>query len=237
MIHLLRRIKSIIPNTLTCCNLLSGCVAIIMSFSSTEHFGCLTGAQWAYIMIGCAAAFDFADGASARLLKAYSLIGKELDSLSDLVSFGVAPATLMYNLMTEDSQYPWIAWITLMIPVCGALRLAKFNVDQNQATTFTGLPIPANALFWIGMGGFVTRYGYPGDAVMCVLTVLLSLAMVCRVRMFSLKFKDFKLRSNFRRYVLLLAAAVFLCIYGVAGLAWTILLYMLIAFFGRKQEE
>lgn len=233
---MIRRIISWIPNTITSLNLLSGCMAVIMSFHHAETMSGLTGAQWACIFIGAAALFDFCDGASARLLHAYSAIGKELDSLADLVSFGVAPAMLMFNLMSEYGQHPWLCYAALLIPAFGALRLAKFNVDDSQATTFKGLPIPGNAIFWIGMYGWMMRYSYPGTGTMTVLIVLISLAMVSNFTMFSLKFKNFSLRENFRRYVIILAAIAFVVFYGLSGLAWTIVLYILMSLVLRRAE-
>ena len=123
-------------------------MAIIFAWHAGEEYCGLSGQVWAYIMIGAAAMFDFFDGASARLMHAYSEIGKQLDSLSDLVSFGVAPAMLMINVMQLYSDSP-LAYGALIVPLCGALRLAKFNVDESQSTEFSGLPIPANALFLI----------------------------------------------------------------------------------------
>lgn len=233
---MIRRIINSIPNLLTSLNLLSGCMAVYMAFNADTQFGALSGAHWAAVMIGLAAVFDFCDGASARLLHAYSLIGKELDSLADLVSFGLAPAMLMLNMMLPYSQHPWLCFIALFIPVMGALRLAKFNIDTTQTTSFRGLPIPANAIFWIGMSGSIEQYGYPGTAAMVIIIVLISLAMVCRMRMFSLKFKNFSLRENFRRYAIILAAIGLVLIYGLSGLAWTIVLYMLISVLSRKND-
>jgi CDP-diacylglycerol--serine O-phosphatidyltransferase len=207
-----------------------------MAFHHNETFGALTGLQWCYIAIATAAVFDFCDGASARLLGAYSLIGKELDSLSDLVSFGVAPAMMMLNVMLDFSEHAWLCYIALFIPVCGALRLARFNIDDTQSTCFRGLPIPANALFWIGMSGWIKTYGYPGTSTMAIIIVLMSLVMVCNLKMFTLKFKNFDYRENFRRYVIILAAIVFVVMYGIAGLAWTIILYLLISYFTRNRE-
>jgi CDP-diacylglycerol--serine O-phosphatidyltransferase len=207
-----------------------------MAFHHNETFGALTGLQWCYIAIAAAAVFDFCDGASARLLGAYSLIGKELDSLSDLVSFGVAPAMMMLNVMLDFSEHAWLCYIALFIPVCGALRLARFNIDDTQSTCFRGLPIPANALFWIGMSGWIKTYGYPGTSTMAIIIVLMSLVMVCNLKMFTLKFKNFDYRENFRRYVIILAAIVFVVMYGIAGLAWTIILYLLISYFTRNRE-
>lgn len=228
-------ITSYIPNTVTCLNLLSGCVAVYMAFNIDRQFGCATGAVWAITAIFAAAVFDFLDGACARLLHAYSALGKDLDSLSDLVSFGVAPAMLMLNLMLEYSATPWLCFAAFLIPVCGALRLAKFNNDTEQSTSFRGLPIPANAIFWIGVYGWVADYGYPGTAVMVILIVLLSLAMVGRFKMFSLKLKNFGFSENFFRYVIIVAAIIFVIFYGLAGLAWAILLYFLISLLGRSR--
>ncbi len=234
---MLRKIISCIPNTITLLNLLSGCAAIIFAFSHNDVFGPMTGQQWAYVMIGAAALFDFLDGASARALRAYSAIGKELDSLSDLVSFGVAPAVLLLNVMLEHSLHPWLCYASLFIPAMGALRLAKFNVDTTQTTSFRGLPIPANAIFWIGLCGGIERYSYPGTGVVVVLVALVSLAMVSDVRMFSLKFKNLDLRENFRRYVIVLAAIAFVVFYGVSGLAWTIVLYVMLSMFTRHRDD
>lgn len=233
---MIRRIISCIPNTITCLNLLSGCLACIMAFHIDESFGRLTGREWTYVFIGCAAFFDFCDGAAARLLHAYSLIGKELDSLADMVSFGVAPGMLMFNMMLEHSGYPRLCYIALLIPVMGALRLAKFNIDETQTTSFKGLPIPANALFWIGTAGWISSYGYPGTAFMAIMIVLVSLAMVARFTMFSLKFKNFDIHENFRRYVIIIAAIAFVSIYGISGFAWTILLYLMISLLSRNRE-
>ena len=234
---MLRKIISCIPNTIILLNLLSGCAAIIFAFSHNDVFGPMTGQQWAYVMIGAAALFDFLDGASARALRAYSAIGKELDSLSDLVSFGVAPAVLLLNVMLEHSLHPWLCYASLFIPAMGALRLAKFNVDTTQTTSFRGLPIPANAIFWIGLCGWIERYSYPGTGVVVVLVALVSLAMVSDVRMFSLKFKNLDLRENFRRYVIVLAAIAFVVFYGVSGLAWTIVLYVMLSMFTRHRDD
>lgn len=231
---MLKRVTASIPNAITCCNLLSGCVAIYMTFHHAETFGSLTGRECAYIAIAAAAVFDFCDGAAARILRAYSAIGRELDSLSDLVSFGIAPAMLVLNVMLDYSDHPWLCFASFFIPAMGALRLAKFNVDDSQATIFRGLPIPANAIFWIGLCGWISRYGYPGTAAMVLIIVAVSLLMVCRMRMFSLKFKNFSPRENFTRYVLILATVAFVISGGVSGLLWSILFYILLSAFSRN---
>ncbi|MDE6612530.1 MAG: CDP-alcohol phosphatidyltransferase family protein [Muribaculaceae bacterium] len=223
------RIVKAIPNTVTCLNLISGCVAIFMSFNIGHSFGSLDAASWAMIAIAAAAVFDFADGALARLLKAFSPLGKDLDSLSDLVSFGVAPAMLILNTMLFHGSFAWAAFATLLIPAFGALRLAKFNNDTEQSTVFRGLPIPANAIFWIGVYGWIETYAYPGWIVMWLLIAAMCWAMVGRFKMFSLKFKNFDFHENFIRYIIIVAAIVFVALYGIAGLAWTIILYFLLS--------
>ena len=232
----MKKIIAWIPNSITCLNLLSGCIACIFAFHGYDQYGCLLGWQWACLFIGFAAIFDFLDGAMARLLKAYSKIGAELDSLSDLISFGVAPAFLMMNIMqakfAEDVQ--WLSYIALMGPVFGALRLARFNVMDVGETTFRGLPIPSNAIFLVGLAGLVNDYAMLNPIIMAILIVLSSLAMVGQFKMFSLKFKNFQLAGNFRRYIIIMVALAFLCMYGIAGLAWTIILYFLLSVLSKR---
>lgn len=231
----MNKIISQIPNTITLCNLLSGCVAIIMAFKACTPVAGIPGWQWCCYCIFAAAIFDFCDGFAARLLKAYSEIGRELDSLADLVSFGVAPALMIFNIMAVKDPGNPLAYAALIVPAFGALRLARFNVADAGMTTFRGLPIPANALFWIGMAGWIFTYQYPGSPILAVMLVLISSAMISRIPMFSLKFKTWGLRDNFRRYVILIAAISFVAIYGLAGFAWTIVLYLMISLFCRQR--
>lgn len=223
-----------IPNIITLCNLLSGCIAIFMTFHLGDTFCGLSGLYWAWIAIGAAAVFDFCDGAAARMLGAYSPLGKELDSLSDLVSFGVAPGMMILNIMADNARWPLWGAAALLIPALGAYRLAKFNIDDSQSTSFRGLPIPANAIFWIGLADWIVRYGYPPTGLMVGLIVVISGLMVANTRMFSLKFHNFDWRENFRRYVILIAAIAFIVFRGVSGLMWTVVLYIFISFLGRK---
>ena len=219
------------------CNLLSGCIAVFMAFHIGREYCGLDAIYWTWIAIGAAAVFDFCDGASARIFDAYSTLGKELDSLSDLVSFGVAPGMMILNIMAAHADAPLLSAFAFLIPLAGAFRLAKFNVDDSQTSSFRGLPIPANAIFWIGLSDWILKYGYPTTAVMICVIVAVSALMVANCRMFSLKFHNFELRENFRRYVLLIAAALFIIFRGVSGLMWTIVLYAFISFLGRKEEE
>lgn len=231
--------KRHIPNTITCMNLLSGVVACIMAFHYSDTFGALQGYQWAFICIGAAAVFDFCDGLAARALGAYSDMGKELDSLSDLVSFGVAPAMILFSTIClyaggdATGISPW-AFVALFIPVMGALRLAKFNIDTRQTTSFIGLPIPAAAIFWIGLTAWIHRTGAFNPWVVSVVIVVMSLAMVSDIHMFSLKFKNLSFRDNARRYLLILGAISLVAVEGLSGLAWTIIFYILVSVVTRR---
>lgn len=229
---MLTRIKNSIPNSITSLNLISGVLACIFAFHYAEPIGCLSGYQWAFVCIGAAAVFDFCDGASARLLHAYSDLGKELDSLADLVSFGLAPALLVFNTVVEITAEPLPLWAfaAIFIPVMGALRLARFNIDTRQTTSFIGLPIPANAIFWIGFVAWLNDYNAILQPWMiAVIVVIVSLLMVCDLGMFSLKFKNFGLRENAARYFVMAAAVVLVCVFGLAGLMATIMLYVLLS--------
>lgn len=238
----LRKIITSVPNTLTLCNLVSGCLACICAFSfdsDIEALGGLNGRRLAWILVGLAAVFDFFDGAAARWLHAPSPLGKELDSLADLVSFGVAPSLLLYNILSVWTGSWWIPFVSLFIPAMGALRLAKFNLDDSQATEFKGLPIPANAIFWIGATAWMQSHArewmhthvYWGNLIVSAVIIIVALLMVCDMRMFSLKLKNFRIGDNLLRYILLLAAVAFVSIFGVEGFAYTIILYFLLSAF------
>lgn len=236
----IRRIITSVPNTLTLCNLVSGCLACICAFSfdcNIEALWGLNGRQLAWILVGLAAVFDFFDGAAARWLHAPSPLGKELDSLADLVSFGVAPSLLLYNILSVWTGSWWIPFVALFIPAMGALRLAKFNLDDSQATEFKGLPIPANAIFWIGAtawmqshaGEWMHAHVYWGNLIVSSVIIIVALLMVSDMRMFSLKLKNFRIGDNLLRYILLIAALVFVSVFGVEGFAYTIILYFLLS--------
>ena len=231
-----RLIKQNIPNTITCLNLFCGCMAIVFAFNYGDTFGALKGYELSFVFIGLAAVFDFCDGLSARLLHAYSALGKELDSLSDLVSFGVAPAALVYNAMTVNGA-GWLSCAAFLIAVLGGLRLAKFNVDDRQTTSFIGLPIPSNAIFWIGMVAWINQYFYPGDIVIIALIALISFMMVSNVSMFSLKVKSLAWKGNAQRYILILATVAGVATLGVTAFAYAIILYILMSLFAAKNEQ
>lgn len=184
----------------------------------------------AFVLIALAAVFDFFDGFTARLLHAVSPLGKELDSLSDAVSFGLAPGMVLYNMLVQYAPESGVAYIAMLIPVFGALRLAKFNVSTDQSTTFTGLPIPANAIFWIGFTNFYAEHHADVPVlVVAGLVVALSLLMVCNLRMFSLKLHSLSVKENYKQYLLVLAFVICVGFCGVTGLAWAMLFYIVLS--------
>ena len=190
----------------------------------------MQGYQVAFVLIALAAVFDFFDGFTARLLHAVSPLGKELDSLSDAVSFGLAPGMVLYNMLVQYEPESGVAYIAMLIPVFGALRLAKFNVSTDQSTTFTGLPIPANAIFWIGFTNFYAEHHTDVPVlVVIVLVVALSLLMVCNLRMFSLKLHSLSVKENYKQYLLVLAFVICVGFCGVTGLAWAMLFYIVLS--------
>lgn len=196
--------KKHIPNFITSLNLFSGCVASYLGFQG--NYG------WAFFFILLSAVFDFFDGFSARLLKAYSNIGKELDSLADVISFGMAPGTMVFSMLQHSELHTVLPLFGFIIPVFSALRLAKFNLDDRQTTSFLGLPVPANAIFWGG-----ALYAYPEffteePWVLCALVLLFCMLLVSEIPMFSLKIKGLAWRDNKTQYLYLLGCIVLLAI-------------------------
>lgn len=226
-----------IPNMITCCNLLSGCVAAVFAFEGvyTVAFAC--------IIMG--AVFDFFDGLTARALKVSSPIGKELDSLADVITFGLAPATMAYSWLCEcasahldmlvASAMPFAAFLLVAF---SALRLAKFNVDERQTSSFIGLPTPANALFWgglvIGSHDVVVAQPY-GWVLVLVLILLFSWLLVAEIPMFSLKFKNLSWKSNRIAYTFLLVSLVLLVVLGWGGLSAVIGWYIILSLLTQKR--
>ena len=220
----MKRLSSYIPNIITCCNLTAGSLAVIMALRGTF--------EQAAIFILIAAVCDFLDGLSARLLHAYSDMGKELDSLSDLISFGLAPGLMVYALLNDYLLLPYgnleyLAYIALLIPVAGGIRLAKFNVDDRQTTSFIGLPIPANALFWIGVCFADTRDWHP--VIILALIVLFSYLMVSNRPVDSLKASNLSWRNNKLRYILIITSLGLIIWLGLTGLAGAIIAYILLS--------
>ena len=196
-------IKTHLPNTITCCNLISGCIATGSAFYGQY--------QWAVLMIVLGAVCDFFDGMTARARGVSSPIGKELDSLADMVTFGVSPSAIMFHLFFEV-HYPeiltplksFIPYTAFIMAAFSALRLAKFNIDDRQSNQFIGLPTPANALFWgsliLGQHAFLVSQKF--NAVFLFLfMILFCILLVSEVPMLALKFKDLSWKNNKEKFI------------------------------------
>ncbi len=222
------RLKKHLPNAITCANLFSGCIGIVFAFQ-----GELIAAAYAIFL---SAIFDFFDGLASRVLKSFSGIGKDLDSLADMVSFGVLPAVIMYQLLLQgrqiDNVSPYLNFIAFLIPVFSALRLAKFNVDTRQAENFIGLPTPANAILIASFpliinhnNRYFTPYLLNPYVLSCFIIIMCSL-LVVEVPMMSLKFKNRDFNENIFRYLLLLFSAILILFFKFAAVPVVIFIYI-----------
>jgi CDP-diacylglycerol--serine O-phosphatidyltransferase len=208
-----------LPNALTCCNLLCGCLGIFMLMH-----GDATLVPW---LVWSACIFDFLDGFAARMLKVSSPIGKELDSLADMVTFGVLPSLFIcdYLRYVEDQR---IALIPLVLAVSSALRLAKFNIDTRQVDGFIGVPTPANALFFTGLPLTLEYFHItPAPFAIIALVLLFSWLMISPLRLFSLKFKHFGWKGNELQFTFLLASVLLIGLFQLAAVTFIIILYIL----------
>lgn len=231
--------KKHIPNSITCCNLISGCIATYFAFQGDY--------QSAFLFIIVGAVFDFFDGFMARLLHVASPIGKELDSLADDITFGMAPATMVFSMLHDmlaattcpafcplgipfvTANLPYTAFL---IAAFSALRLAKFNLDTRQSVTFIGLPTPANALLWASLTVSLHNHEWFGAEPWMIFTILGGIVLscwmlVCEIPMFALKFKTYGIKGNELRYSFILLSLVLLFSLGWISFSAVILLYML----------
>lgn len=216
-----------IPNALTCLNLLSGCIGIVYILEGQT-------VPAAYF-VWAACIFDFFDGFAARWLKVSSAIGKELDSLADMVSFGVLPSVMVYSIIKGGTHITWLPYVAFIIAVFSALRLAKFNIDERQTTSFIGVPTPANALFLTALpflpeslAAFVLQ-----PTVLIIICLVFSLLLVAELELFALKFKNFAWQGNEIRFTFLLVAVLVVVVLQKASLPFIILLYILVSLLQR----
>ena len=236
------KIKEQIPNFLTLLNLFSGCIAIVFAFN-----GQLIATSW---LIGIAAVFDFLDGFTARLLKVSSPVGKELDSLADVVSFGVVPGVIIYELILQSSNVPDIQvsginiapFVAFLIPMFSAFRLAKFNIDDRQSESFIGLPTPANAILiasfplilnqesiLTGLNiSFISNI-FNSFYFLLFLTILLSYLLVAELPLMSLKFKTLNWSDNRNRYIFLAISVLLLIFFFYTAIPFIIITYIIIS--------
>lgn len=255
--------KRHIPNTITLCNLLCGCIAITFAFHSRLMAALL------FLVMG--AFFDFFDGLAARKLGVTSPVGKELDSLADVITFGLAPSAMVFVLLSSYIHlYALKAGITLvgnplkylniaafLVAAFSALRLANFNVDERQTSSFIGLPTPANALLlasvtitlgnhpeWLRLIGCGMPYSLTGIIVLCILIAVSCTLLVCKLPIFALKFKHFGWKGNKVRYIFLISAAVLLVIGAacsltrlIAAVGIVIVWYIILSLFTAKKKK
>ena len=237
------QLKQHIPNTITCGNLVSGCLSILFLTQNMP--------VKAALMIFVAGLFDFLDGFSARLLHAHSPIGADLDSLSDVVSFGVAPGFILYYLMCHASDLPALTLLNIrilpclafLLPVFAAIRLAKFNIDDTQKTSFWGMPAPGMAIFIASLPLALSQVGHLKDGALgywaCLgIAFIFSFMMVSHQRFFSFKMKSVKWKGNEVRWIFLLVAVVSFVIFRWVALPFVMMLYILLSiFFAAKMES
>ncbi|GAB3822771.1 CDP-alcohol phosphatidyltransferase family protein [Pontibacter rugosus] len=225
--------KKHIPNAITCLNLFAGCLGLYFAFKGELVYT-------AYL-VGIAAAFDFMDGMVARVMGSYSEIGKQLDSLADMVSFGVVPGTIMFMLL-QRIEAPFLGisadvlpFFGFLITVFSALRLAKFNIDTRQSESFIGLPTPACTLFVASLpliletGDLVMFEIILNHPVLLILTVLLSYLLIAELPLFALKFKNFTWQDNAIRFIFLGLSVILAAMLKFAAIPLIIVLYILLS--------
>ena len=226
-----------IPNLLTLSNLFCGSLAVLSAFG-----GNLERSFWLIVL---AAVFDFCDGFAARLLKQYSPLGEELDSLADIVSFGLAPSAVVYAIyctaVCEPAGLPLAdaagtgvgAWryVAFIIVLLSALRLARFNVDTEQTSEFIGMPTPACAIFFASTGYLFARGMFTGFDMRLILivAVVMALFLILPIRMFSFKFHSFGWRGNELRYSFVILSAAAIALWQIAAVPCIIIAYMLVS--------
>ena len=231
--------KRHIPNAVTCLNLLCGCLALTFIFRGELVLG-------AYL-VGVAAVADFFDGLLARALRVSSPIGKDLDSLADMVSFGVVPGAVIFKLLSHAAEYGgvaiWLPYAAFLVTIFSALRLAKFNNDTRQTTSFIGLPTPACTLVVASLPLILAndQFGVKdiilNPWLLLGLTILLSGLLVAELPLFALKFKNLKWLGNRRRFIFVALALVLVITLRAAGIPLAVLLYVLLSVPGRVRSR
>ncbi|MBB5397669.1 MULTISPECIES: CDP-diacylglycerol--serine O-phosphatidyltransferase [unclassified Mucilaginibacter] len=230
-----RRVKKHLPNAITCANLFSGCIGIVFTFQDNLVF--------AAYAIFLAAIFDFFDGFASRVLQSFSGIGKDLDSLADMVSFGVLPSAIMYELLLRAPQIDHVSeylnFIAFLIPVFSALRLAKFNTDTRQAESFIGLPTPANAILIGSIPLILAQYNGLSRYILnpyglSLFIVVMCTLLVAEIPLMSLKFKNRDFNKNFYRYLLLLFSAILILFFKFAAVPVVIVMYITLSLIQLK---
>jgi len=224
--------KKHIPNAITCANLFSGCVGIVFAFK-----GELEIAAYFVLLSGI---FDFFDGMVARLLNVKSAIGKELDSLADMVSFGFLPGVVMFQLLkVSDYSSEYLPYFGFIITVFSALRLAKFNIDERQTEEFIGLNTPMNTLFIVSLP-FIAK-DYPtviGSTILLLAIVAItSFLLVSEIKIFSLKFSNMSWEKNKFKFIFLILSALLIAFLQFAAVPFVLVLYIALSVLHFKNES
>ena len=214
-------LKKHIPNAITCANLFSGCMGVVFAFQ-----GQLETAAGFVLLSGI---FDFFDGMAARLLHVKSAIGKELDSLADMVSFGLLPGVVLFKLIESSADTTiWLPYLGFVVTVFSALRLAKFNIDERQTEDFIGLNTPMNTLFIVSLP-FIAQ-DYPlligNTALLLAVTFLCSALLVSEIRIFSMKMSDTRWATNKMKYLFLAAAFILAILLRFTAVPFILVLYI-----------
>lgn len=220
-------IKQHIPNALTSLNLASGMAGILFVLDGDLEYG-------AYFIF-LAAVFDFLDGFVARMLKVSGEIGKQLDSLADMVTFGVLPAFILFSLITYNTENQYLPYTAFLIGIFSALRLAKFNIDVRQSDRFIGVPTPANALLISTLPFLAEKSPFfesllSNPYILVGIGIVMSFLLVAELPLIALKFKDFSFGKNIFRYLVVAFSLISLIIYGIAGIPFAIIMYIALSF-------
>jgi len=217
------QIRKNIPNAITCLNLVAGSFAVYFALNADYR-----SVLFAVLIAGL---FDFLDGMAARVLKAYSPMGKELDSLADVVSFGLVPGMLAFSLLTQSNWSFGIGFAGFIIPVFSALRLARFNIDDRQTSSFIGLPTPSNGIFWAGAAYAFDGFLIANPWIVLLLVVLFSYLLISPLPMFSLKFSNIHWSDNKLQFIFLGGCVALLIALGFKAFAPIILWYIVCSVF------
>lgn len=246
--------KKQIPNLLTLCNLICGAMAAYQASQGWLHR--------AAILMLAGIIFDFLDGMAARLLKVQSPMGKELDSLADIVTSGVVPGIILYNMFRLSyyslgihSPLYWLRFVGFLMPAFAAYRLAKFNLDERQGHSFLGLPVPSNALIWASIGLCAIHPDWAQVAVipienihlillsttslviLTVLSLVTDVLMISELPLMGLKFENFSWKENSLKYLLLIGIAILLVLFGIPGIALSVVWYIVLSLLTQRRQN
>lgn len=214
-------LKKHIPNALTCANLFTGCIGVVYAFNGNLK-------TVAFFVFACGI-FDFFDGFAARWLNVKSDIGKELDSLADVISFGLLPGVIFYQMLLQSTNPPiWLPYFGFLIPIFSALRLAKFNIDTQQTENFIGLNTPTNTFFVISLPYLISDFKFIANPIILfILILILSYLLVSNIKLFSLKLNRMGWQENKFKYIFLISSAVCIAFLMFAAAPFILILYFI----------